>query len=796
MKYDRESGKILIGLKEFVTVARRCISTALPFDVDEPQVAETTRKIRDGELSGIPGEVLSYGFETLGYSFSLTAPVDGRRERELYIIRELDSPVAHPKKEEVAEIRGEGYVAAHILSENHGYDSVLLTFVYINPISGEISRVTEEVAAKKLRAFFDKCMRAVSVFARPEVERVTKRLPTLKTLKFPYGKARDGQDAFIRAAYRTLSRGGRLYAAAPTGTGKTVSAIYPALRTLGDERCEKVFYLTPKSTTAEAARECLNLIAERGGELKAIILTAKERICYNGHLCRESRRLCENAKCNKLAEATLAVYDSGATVVDAKTVTEVARQYTVCPYELSLAYAELCDVVICDINYLFDPRVYIRRFFDTGGGYAFLIDEAHNLHERAREMYSAEISGDEIAAVAASDVLGEFSRTRAAAKEAEGIFAEILHPLVKEEIRECGGDGMMGAAHVKNLPSELYTLIGGLLSASETELYESYRADDDEREMRISLLRDYYYRLRSFSDVLYRFDDCYEAFIFYDNGKYRLKLYCLDTGPIIRERLAKGHGAVLFSATLSPLHYYRAVLGGDRSDEMLEVDSPFDPSQLSVNIMDKISTRFSERDDTLGAVCRVIAATVSAKRGNYMIFSPSFAYSEALARQFSAKYPKLRVIRQKQSMTAAERSEFLAEFNNTRGSYLIGFCVMGGVFAEGVDLTGDALIGAIIVGIGMPSLSYEREAIAAYYQEKYEEGQQYAYIYPGMNRVFQAAGRVIRREDDRGVIVLIDYRFDDPIYRDSLPKLWEGVEYLPDAKTLKESLEQFWREES
>jgi Rad3-related DNA helicase len=228
---------------------------------------------------------------------------------------------------------------------------------------------------------------------------------------------------------------------------------------------------------------------------------------------------------------------------------------------------------------------------------------------------------------------------------------------------------------------------------------------------------------------------------------------------------------------------------------MLEVASPFDPSQLSVTIMDKVSTRYSEREDTLGAVCRVIAATVSAKRGNYMIFSPSFAYSEALAKSFAAKYPKIRIMSQTKDMSAKKKAEFLDEFRKNDSSYLIAFCVMGGIYSEGVDLAGDSLIGAVVVGVGIPSLSYEREAVAEYYDEKYEMGKQYAYIYPGMNRVFQAAGRVIRREDDRGVIVLIDDRFDDPIYKKALPDLWRGVKFIGDAKRLREILDEFWREE-
>ena len=270
--------------------------------------------------------------------------------------------------------------------------------------------------------------------------------------------------------------------------------------------------------------------------------------------------------------------------------------------------------------------------------------------------------------------------------------------------------------------------------------------------------------------------------------------FCLDTGRVLSDRLSRVGGALLFSATLSPIEYYKAVLGGERSDDTVLADSPFDKSQLSVSIVDSVSTRYSEREETTLAALRVIAATVSARRGNYIVFSPSFAYSDTLARAFKAKYPKLRVLTQRRNMSHAEREEFLRELDTPDGSYLVAFCVMGGIFAEGIDLVGDKLIGAVVVGIGIPQLSYEREAIAAYYQDKYEMGKEYAYLYPGMNRVFQAAGRVIRREDDRGVIVLIDDRFRDPLYKKSLPGLWSGVRFIGNPKELKEELEAFWKE--
>ena len=795
MRYDAESGIIKIGLYEFVSIARRGISSSLSYDEDEPRVS-TPAATRLSRL-GIEAreERITHRFINGEWVFELSCRVEGISKNEITVARAVESDPRRPKKSEVAEIRGEGYIAAYMLARERGLDSVSIRFIYFGEGSGELSEKIEIVSKKKLEGFFNKCLVAVAIFAAPEVERVTQRLPSMKKMKFPYDRVREGQSEFVRAAYRTLSRGGCLYTTAPTGTGKTVSALYPALRALGDERVEKVFYLTPKTTTKEAAKDCLNLMAESGAIIRAIILTAKEKACAERHLCKKSRKMCVRSSCNRIAEAALALSKLGKTVIDRDDLRSVADEYGICPYELSLTYAELCDVVICDFNYLFDPVVYIKRFFTRGGKYAFLIDEAHNLHERAREMYSAELSLSELYAPQSEPLLGSLSATKRLCATAAPVLSDILLPYLKDEMRADREGKMYGAATLSEIPSRMYSLFDELMRVIEEEIFINQRATDEESEERLSYLRSFYYKIKKFADIMARFDSAYKMFVFYDDGEIRVKLFCLDTSPVIRQGLNKGHGAVLFSATLSPLDYYRSVLGGERSDEMLEVDSPFDPSQLSVCIMDRISTRFSEREDTLLAVCRAVAATVSAKRGNYMVFSPSLAYSEALAKLFMAKYPKIRVISQRPDMTAAEKAAFLEEFKKEDSSYLIAFCVMGGIYSEGVDLAGEELIGAVIVGIGMPSLSYEREAIAAYYQDKYDEGKQYAYIYPGMNRVFQAAGRVIRREDDRGVIVLIDDRFDDPLYRKSLPKLWEGVKFIGDSNTLNQELISFWAQE-
>ena len=794
MRFNADDKKIRIDMSEFIAVSRRAISPTPTYDEDEVGSGRISERVFSRIVGEAIKETLDFEFSVGEHSFEMQISPDSVEGDLLTFSTLVDTKPTQPRREVVQTVRAEGFISAYAFAQKYGYDAVRIRVIYYNPVLDEAYTTEEIVTKKRLATFFNRCLTTLSVFAKPEIERVTKRLPTLRKLKFPYSDIREGQNEFIRHAYRVLSRGGKLFAGAPTGTGKTVSALFPALRALGDGRFDKIFYFTPKATIAEAVRDCLSLMAKGGAELRAVILTAKEKSCKNGSLCKRSRKLCPNSAVNKLPEALLTLYGMGLTVVDINTVGEVARRYNICPYELSLTYAELCDVVVCDFNHLFDPSVYIRRFFSARGRYAFLVDEAHNLGERVREAYSMELTAEEIAEPSMCPLLGEFSATKRVASGVASIFYDTLLPYVKEEIRE-GKDGeKIGAQKLSELPGKLYTMFDELIALLENEYQLSLSAKDDEAYDRSAYLRGYMRKIRMFSDLIAGFDNSFKLIILYKNGKITAKIFCLDTGKIIAKRLSLGHSALLFSATLEPIDYYRETLGGDRSDEVLTVESPFDPSQLAVRIMDGVSTRYSEREDTLLGVVRSIAATVSAKRGHYIVFSPSFAYSEALCRVFSEKYPKLNIISQKKNMTQREREEFLAKLSKTEDGYLVAFCVMGGIYSEGIDLAGDKLIGAVIVGIGLPSLSYEREAIAEYYGERYESGKEFAYIYPGMNRVFQAAGRVIRTESDRGVIVMIDDRFRDPIYKKSLPHLWRNLEFIGDAKELKASLEEFWNE--
>jgi len=790
LRYDEEKKLLIVDVKEAVSCARRGMSSYTVFDEDEPLFSNS--RLPDG-YSEKDTVMLSRELDVSGYSFRIEGRALACKNNIVTSLFSVPTMRDAKKKETEKQARGEAFMLGAMTLKKGGSaeDTVTVKLIYFAEDTREALTKEEIVTRSKLYAFFDKCAESLVKTGRAEIERVTERLPSMKSVKFPYGKARGGQDEFIRAAYKAIAKGSRLYAAAPTGTGKTVSAIFPAIRALGNKKCDKVFYLTPKQTTAIAAKECIELLTKSGAKIRSVILTAKDKLCKRGGICRESKRLCPTYTSGKLTEAAMSLFDKEIPTVTPIDVSKTAEEFNVCPYELSLTYSELCDVVICDFNYLFDPQVYIRRFFTRSGAYAFLIDEAHNLGERAREMYSAEISFDEIAD---TELLGELSLLKNVSREASARFYEILMPLLRDELTRDKDGILHGAYHSSSLPGEFYEIFGKLTAAAEDELYSAFSAKDDEKDARISYIRDYLFKIKKFNDAVIRFDVGFEILIFLDGDKLRAKIYCLDTGKVISERLDLGKSAVLFSGTLTPISYYRSTLGGDNSSDILEIDSPFVNEQLAVAVMDKITTRFSEREDSLLAVCRVIAATLSAKRGNYMIFSPSFAYSKALYDAFKKKYPKIKSILQTPNMTKSEKDGFLDAFSKADGTYLAAFCVMGGIYSEGIDLTGDKLIGAVVVGIGMPSLSYEREAIAEYYQEKLDSGKEFAYLYPGMNRVLQAAGRVIRTENDRGVIVLVDDRFRDPLYKKSAPKIWSGMEFFDDPKSLKERLDEFWYE--
>ncbi len=791
MRFDTENRTLTVDVGEFVALARRGTAAVIPLDESEPSLTPDDRYVRRRFLDTTEPKIpLVLPAKLNEYPLCIRAYADKIEGENLHFLCLTDASPDHPKKEWTAQVRAEGYIGAYAFALANGLSLVHVTFHYVNPATERNVEIEEHLTLGRMRTFFDKCLDAVSHYARPAVHRATVRLASMATAKFPYGEMRAGQDELVESVYHSIKRASTLLAEAPTGIGKTVSVLYPTIRAMGEGACEKVFYLTPKTTTAAAALSCLRDFASMGVDLRAVSLTAKEKICPLGTVCRQSKALCPYLKNNKLAEGALALFDLELPTVTADEIRAVAKERALCPYELSLTYSELCDVVIGDINYLFDRRVYLRRFFDTGGDFAFLVDEAHNLPDRARQMYSEELSESELCSC--ENELSEHSPLHATIAQAKEKWHELLFPLVRSELRRDAQNNTVGFTSGTRLPDGLIEMIQNLRAATEEELYRSFRDKTEGHESRQNAIRAYFYRLSSYADVLSRFDSHYEYFLFYENDEVRLKLFCIDPSSVIRERTDLGRCTVFFSATLTPMSYYRYLLGLERDAATLCVPSPFDQSQMCIAIMDKISTRTSERDRTLPEVLRTIAATVSARRGHYIVFTPSFEYTEHLAEAFRARYPKIRTMVQGRSMSAKEKADFMDAFARDESTYLVAFCVTGGIFSEGIDLWGDRLIGTIVVGVTLPSLSIEREAMQAYYAERYEMGREFAYIYPGLNKVLQAAGRVIRREDDFGVIVLIDDRFADPLYRKSIPALWHGLKFVGEPKGLRMLLDRFW----
>ncbi|MBR3681007.1 MAG: ATP-dependent DNA helicase [Clostridia bacterium] len=782
MRYDVESKTLSVNIKELVNLAHRGISAPEREDEAKKYSRELYPEAKKIRLSGNT-VILGYSAEIFGLAEEISDGV-------ITLERKVDTLGKRLPREDRERTRAEGFLLLYLYGAEKEAE---LCTRYYNADGELICEEREQPKAEALKRFFSKCIGVCEKYATPEIERVSERLPAYRALKFPYPAIREGQSDFIHAVHRTIAHGTQLCASLPTGTGKTVSVLYPALRALGEGRCDKIFYLTPKHTAARAASECLELFASQGVTVKACILYSKETLCSEGLTCRRPNGGCRLSSLSSIPDAVLSLYNLNKAVVLRADFERVGKEYGICPHELALCYSELCDVVICDFNYLFDPQIYLKRYFTEGGRYVYLIDEAHNLPERAREMYSSELSTRELDELLSNPLLPQHSAIREAIKTARDSIEGLFFPYLRDELHERERGEKVGAVCLHNPPSDLYTIVYTFLADAEAAYRASLRDKDGEATERTLLLRELYYRLKKLGTSLEKFDEKYRLFLFYEGGVLNFRLFCIDTGGVISDRVRTGNAAVFFSATLEPLVYYRSLLGADGTTDSLTAGSPFDPSQLSVSIVDSVSTRYSERERTAPAVCRAIAAMISARRGHYMIFCPSFEYLELLAGVFTEKYPKLHTVIQKRDMTAEEKRAFLDEFKNCDGKYLIAFCVLGGIYSEGVDLTGDSLIGAAIVGIGMPTLSYERESMRDYFNDKYEAGTEYAYLYPGMNKVFQAAGRVIRTEDDRGVILLIDDRFRDPIYKKSIPSLWRGMKYVGDAKELKARTEAFWK---
>ncbi len=784
MRYCEESGEILLSVREMLVFSLFHYVGTAPEEALLPirRADAATR-----ERLGYPAEgvALSGSFPSLGYTFRLEGEADRLegegRGRVLSLLYLVSCDPETPTAETVRAARAEGYLLASL---TEGKTPPRIGITYHNPDTGAEKTVTETVTPKKITAFFERVSAAVGLYASSEIARVTKRLPRMRRLRFPYRERRLGQEELMSSVYRAVSRGERLYASAPTGIGKTVSTLYPAVRAMGEGKCDKIFYLTAKATAARMAAETAALLG-KDGALRAVLLASKERICpRHGRPCREGIPCDRNKRGGTREDMALAsLIELDRPLIGPEEIGEAATRFGVCPHELSLAYSMTADLVICDYNYLFDPAVRLDRYFLLGGRFCFLIDEAHNLADRTRDTYSVSLSTAELSALRLPPP--EESETAA---EAEAARCELVSYLLSELAPTAERTDAGEATEVRRrLPDGLPLRLAALGEPLGRLMRDRKLSPELRRH-----IRKFYYDLKTILDIFSAYDEGFRLRLTSNSdGAVSFCTLCLDPAGVIARALSDGRSAVLFSATLSPIEYYRDLLGGEAADEMLELASPFERDNLAVAVMDKVSTRYADRETTLPEVAEAVAVTARARRGNYMVFCPSFAYADRLHTALSAVAPELRILKQARTMTVAERAAFLSEFDRPEAP-VVALCVLGGIWGEGVDLAGRRLIGAVIIGVGLGTPDPVREEIAAYFQEKSECGREYAYIYPGMNRVLQAAGRVIRDEGDVGAVVLIDDRFATPLYRHLLPPHWHSLTYVGNNRSLAELLRRFW----
>lgn len=667
---------------------------------------------------------------------------------------------------------------AYFLAVEQDLEEVGIRLTYFQIETEEIRRFSRRCSIEELSAFYQDLLQHYQTWADFERDWALLRNRTIQALTFPFDEYRNGQRKLAVAVYRAIQQQERVFCQAPTGIGKTISTIFPAVKAMGEGLTEKIFYLTAKTITRQSAEQAFSLLRHQPLRFKTVTLTAKDKICFlDERRCNPVDCPYANGHFDRVNGVLLRMLQEE-DVFSREIIEQYAREGQVCPFELGLDLTLWADCVICDYNYLFDPVVSLKRFFGEGGGaYTFLIDEAHNLVDRSREMYSAKISKSAIHTVKSK--LGKGTDDKKL-KSALGKADTILREMRKEY--------EPGKTSVEKLPPEPFgKILPSMISRMEEWL--RFHLDAPAHDQVLEL----YFELLTYQRTLELYDDHYITMLRPFGYDLTITLFCRDPSRLLDSALSKGQAAALFSATLSPMPYYREVLGGGEA-KMLALPSPFPPQNLGIFVAGWISTRYQDRGDSISEVANLLAAFAQAKKGNYLFFFPSYSYCQQVYEEFHTQYgDQVQTVIQQSGLTEEEREQFLEQFREHPSGTFAAFCVLGGIFSEGIDLRGSRLIGAAIVGVGLPQIGPEPDTIRDYYQEKNGQGFDYAYRYPGMNKVTQAAGRVIRDMDDIGTVLLVDERFTAYHYRSIFPAHWAQTQFFRTKEQLLQKLTQFWK---
>ena len=684
------------------------------------------------------------------------------------VLRELEY-IEKPVGVHLAQAKCYGY----IYGKQQELDSITVQMTYCQMETEEVKRFQETFSIEELERWFFDIVMQYEKWARFQIEWRQTRDATIKEAEFPY-PYREGQRELVTSVYRTILRKKKLFIQAPTGVGKTMTTIFPAVKAVGEGLGDKIFYLTAKTITRTVAEQAFQILKKNGLQYKVATLTAKEKICF-----------CEKAECNPdvcpyakghFDRVNDAVYEMITTMeeMSRENIETQAKKHSVCPFEMGLDVSLWVDAIICDYNYVFDPNAHLKRFFSEGkkGEYLFLIDEAHNLVERGREMYSAVLYKEEFLQMKKAVRYESVKLTR----QLEGCNQMLL-----EMKRACQTYKEYNS--ISHFALKLLNVMNGLQKLLE----EKEQVDEEVLE--------FYFHVRNFLNIYEEVDENYVIYTeLEEGGDFKLKLFCVNPAVKLQNFLSQGNSTVFFSATLLPIRYYKKLLSVETDDYAVYAHSPFKEANRLLVLGQDVSTKYTRRGyEMYERFAIYIKNVMQAKPGNYLVFFPSYRFMEEVRETFERyRTEEMCCMMQEQNMNEQDREAFLQEFEAEREGSLAGFCVMGGIFSEGIDLTKERLIGAMIVGTGLPQVCNEREILKQYFDRHGENGFDYAYLYPGMNKVLQAAGRVIRTEEDKGVIALLDDRFAGRRYLEIFPREWRKLTYC-NVKTIGEKVEQFWK---
>ena len=692
------------------------------------------------------------------------------------IFQELDT-----LKEPILVHLAQAKCYAYIYARQNGLEEIGVQMTYCNMETEEIKRFQSTYAFEELEAWFQELTASYERWARYQIEWRKKRNASIRQVEFPFSY-REGQKELVTSVYRTILRKKKLFVQAPTGVGKTISTVFPAVKAMGEGLGEKIFYLTAKTITRTVAWQAFDSLKAQDLRMKVIVLTAKEKICF-----------CEETNCNPddcpyakghFDRVNDAVYELLASTdeMSREVIEEQARKWNVCPFEMGLDVSLWVDAVICDYNYVFDPNAHLKRFFGEGnkGEYLFLIDEAHNLVERGREMYSASIYKE------------DFLKIKRLVKTEDSRLVSRLDECNKQLLalkRECEDYQILDSV------AHIYLKLLALMTEMERYLEECRN-----EEIRKEVL-ELYFAVRMFVSIHEGLDENYLIYSeLEEDGRFKLRLFCVNPANCLAQFLDKGNSTVFFSATLLPIHYYKKLLSNSKEDYAIYAESPFDARKRLLLIGTDVSTKYTSRGEGMyRRYAKYLIQVARSRKGNYIAFFPSYYFMEEVYEVFVSLLEsvpcyggrEIEYVMQSRYMSEEAREIFLENFEEDKDHSLMGFCVMGGIFSEGIDLAMDKLIGAIIVGTGLPQVCRERELLKAYFDSHGLRGFDYAYLYPGMNKVLQSAGRVIRTDQDSGIILLLDERFRDGRYQETFPREWSQYGWC-NARNVTGMIETFW----